>query len=163
MMTKKSIRITFIILIIYLPVQYILVAVSGLLYEAEPWPALVFPGFKNVFVFNDHFVLNQAYFEIQGDEGETVQLKPMYLFPDMPLSKINGFMRSVFPDQNHVNSFNQSTITWLYQRAGEVTELRVVSMEVVRMREFASLYNEKIRVDSTHVDQRIQIPEVLSD
>jgi len=158
-MKKNTIRKIFIALIIWLPLQYGIVGIVGH-YQSEPWPAFVFPGFKNVFVFNDHYVLNQTYFEVQGDEGETVQLKPGHLFQEMPNSKINGFMRSVFPDQNHVDSFNQSTINWLYQRAGEVTELRVERLEVVRMREFASLYNEEIRVDSIHVDQRIKFPEV---
>ncbi len=155
-MKPNTIRKIFIALIIFLPVQYGIVGIVSH-FQSEPWPAFVFPGFKNVFVFDDLFVLNQVYFEIEGEEVEPVRIRPRHMFYDMPVSKINGFMRKVFPDQDHINNFDSSTTNWLYQRASEVTQQDVELLNIVRVREFTRLQDGELKTDSSHVDQTIEL------
>jgi len=116
-MRRKTIKRVFLFFIIYLPLQYGLVGIVGY-YQSEPWPAFVFPGFKNVFVFEGSYEIQRTRFELVDPGSDRItELTPRQFFPDVPNTMMSGFMRAKFSDDETIQSFDESTKQWLLQRA----------------------------------------------
>lgn len=157
-MKKGRVKSLFIGILIILPLQYGLVGIVGEIHS-EPWPALVFPGFKSVHYFQGNYILERTHFEFEAtsEKEGTRYLSPRQLFHDIPTQNINGFMRTVFTDQESVDKFSAETLKWLQERAEQLTEVETRDIKLVRSREFASRKGTVLQIDSVAVQQVIFI------
>lgn len=154
---KKTVKNIFIFFLCYLPIQYALVGIIGH-YKAEPWPAFVFPGFKNVYVYNDRYAVNNFYLEVShAAQNQYADVKLQEFFDDIPISLLAGFMRSNLSDQNTADNFTDETRSWLARRAEARTGYRPAHIELVYERRFKQRENGKLHLDSTDVISRIQL------
>ncbi len=128
---KSKIRTLFIVLLLFLPLQYGLVGIIGELHS-EPWPAFVFPGFKSVYSTGTGVEIEQHLFRVYSEDGEMIQEgRPQELFPDLPLSQIPGFMRTHFHDSISVEHFSEKAVEWVYQKAQEFSDGSADYLEIV--------------------------------
>lgn len=155
-MSKKAIKRIFIFFLCYLPFQYALVGFIGQL-KAEPWPSFVFPGFKNVFVYDGQYAINNFYFEIRHSDADSSVLPLQSFFDDIPISMVSGFMRSNLSEQEHVNTFSNETQCWFEERAELKTGLSTEQIEFVHRRDFMKRRGGELVQDSSRVINRIQI------
>lgn len=148
MMNKKTVRNIFIIFLIYLPLQYSLVGIVGY-YKSEPWPAFVFPGFKNIYVYEDGFEIDKPWFEIISEDSiSRMKMPPGTFFPEIPTSKIVGFMRTHFADRERLDTFDRETKAWLIDHADEFTDDRITGIHLVWEKNYFSKLSENARPDS---------------
>lgn len=156
-MNPKTIKRTFIFFLCYLPIQYGLVGIIGH-FKAEPWPAFVFPGFKNVYVYDGLYAVNQFFIEVSHPDGdETSRLKLQTFFDDMPLSMIPAFMRSNLWDQEYVQTFSEETLRWFNLRAVEKSGRDTKEIHILHERSFMQRTDDGLEQDSVQVIQRVQI------
>lgn len=128
---KSKIRTLFIVLILFLPLQYGYVGIMGVNYS-EPWPAFVFPGFKNVYSTDNRVEIEQHLFRFHLEDDETIkEVRPQEIFPELPLSQIPGFMRTHFQDPETVENFSEEASIWLYRLIEEYSGEKGVHLEVV--------------------------------
>ncbi|TVQ04949.1 MAG: hypothetical protein EA359_04535 [Balneolaceae bacterium] len=156
-MSKQTVKKFFIAVLIWLPIQYGIVGIIGF-YHSEPWPAFVFPGFKNVYVYEGGFEIAQTRFEVfTVDSEEPMILQPRELFPEIPLSQVPGFMRTHFSDSAGIESFTPQTVRWLERQAALMAGGELVSMDVVSLMEFYSIADLGAVRDSVKELQRTTI------
>lgn len=154
---KKKIKRIFIFFLCYLPIQYAMTGIVGY-FKAEPWPAFVFPGFKNVYVYNGHYAINDYYLEVSYSVNESPSVLTLQeFFDDIPLSMLAGFMRSNLSDQELVNDFSDETLRWLESRAELKTGHATEQIELVHERRFMHRKDGNILQDSTQIVSRIQL------
>lgn len=67
-MSKPTVRRLFVAAFLFLPLQYALVGVVGLTH-GEPWPAIVMPGFQQVWEAGDAIVVPRPRFEAVFADG----------------------------------------------------------------------------------------------
>ncbi len=147
-MKRKTIKNIFLFFIIYLPLQYGLVGVVGS-YHSEPWPSFVFPGFKNVYVFDSGFEIRQTEFElIDSETNQRAQLTPNQLFSEIPVSKISGFIRARFSDKEMVQSYDKITDDWLMQKASEKAGFEGDKLNVHHFTTYFSRGQSSLEADS---------------
>lgn len=128
---ENKIRKLFIILIVFLPIQYGYVGIVGEI-QSEPWPAFVFPGFKNVYSVESSFEIEQYFFRLHFDDLITTkEVRPQELFPELPLSQMAGFVRTHFQDAVTIENLSDEAVIWLYRLSGDYSGLNVVHMEIV--------------------------------
>ncbi len=97
-MTKKTVRHIFIFFLIFLPLQYVMVGVTGSM-RSEMWPAFVFPGFKNVFDTEEEIRIPKALF-YYDDGSDVIELTSAQIFDGIPVSKHRGILRYQFQRYN---------------------------------------------------------------
>lgn len=154
---KRTVKNSFIFFLCYLPIQYALVGIVGY-YKAEPWPAFVFPGFKNVYVYNDMYAVNNFHLEaIESDHNQFSELTLQEFFDDIPTSMLAGFMRSNLSDQNIADNFSVETFSWLANRAEAKTGYYADKIELVHERRFKKRKNGELHLVSTEGISRIQL------
>ena len=154
---KKTVKNIFIFFLCYLPLQYALVGIIGY-YKAEPWPAFVFPGFKNVFVYNDQYAVNYFYLNVtHSDLVQQSELTLQEFFDDIPISMLAGFMRSNLSDQKFADNYSDETQRWLAGRAEAKTGYGADQIELVHERRFKHRKGRELQLDSTDVVSRIQL------
>lgn len=154
-MTKKGIRRLFIGVMIFLPLQYAVVGIVGF-YDAEPWPAFVFPGFKSVPVMNGAFETEQKVFELASDDdlGDKIQITPAKLFPDIPVSQLSGFLRENFPSDRDYKSLSPEARHWMLNRADDFVSFNVEKISMVTVLEYRRFENGSMSLDSTAIVQK---------
>lgn len=156
---KRKIRTLFIALCLFLPLQYGLVGIIGELHS-EPWPAFVFPGFKNVYSTGSGIEIEQHYFRIYRADRESVtEVRPQDLFPELPLSQIPGFMRTHFHDSVSINTFSDEAVIWLYNLAEELRDEKAEHMEIVIRKNNYLTSEGAIIFDSILSEEFIPIPK----
>jgi len=154
---KKTIKRIFIFFLCYLPVQYALVGIVGY-FKAEPWPAFVFPGFKNVYVYDGQYAVNDYYLEISHSDHESPAVVSLQnFFDDIPLSMLAGFMRSNLTEQELADDFSDETLRWFANRAVLKTGLATEQIELVHERRFMQRKDGELSADSTHIMSRVQL------
>jgi len=154
---KKTVKNIFIFFLCYLPIQYALVGIIGY-YKAEPWPSFVFPGFKNVYVYNDAYVVNNFYLEVShSGQNQHADVKLQEFFDDIPISLLAGFMRSNLSDQETADNFSDNTRSWLAGRAEAKAGFEASQIGLVHERLFKQRENRELHLDSTEVISRIQL------
>lgn len=137
-MKRKTIKRVFLFFIIYLPLQYGLVGIVGY-YQSEPWPSFVFPGFKNVYVFDSGYEIHQTEFELTDSvTNRKAQLTPNQLFSEIPVSKISGFVRARFSNEEMVQSYDKTTDNWMLQKASDIAGFEGDNLKV---RHFISYFS----------------------
>lgn len=148
-MSEKTVRKIFIFILFFLPLQYIVVGVVGY-YMAEPWPAFVFPGFKNVYESNNYYLVQQTRFELYGTGNEKIaSVEPYHFFPDVPHSQIAGLMRSVFHDLETIRDFSPEAKELLYHNSRRIAGRDVRRMEIVQIVDFLKSGSGNLKADST--------------
>jgi hypothetical protein len=156
-MSKHTVKKIFIAVLIWLPVQYGITGIVGY-YKTEPWPVFVFPGFKNVYVYEGGFEIANTQFEVYTESNdEPVILHPRELFSDIPLSQVPGFMRIHFSDSTGIQSFTPRTVEWLERQAAMVIDGRMTRMDVVSLMEYYSIGEMGSVKDSVSELQRTTI------
>ncbi len=116
-MESNKVRTVFIFFFIWLPMQYIVVGIVGYKWS-EPWPAFVYPGFKNIYVDEEGFAINKSEFLIGIPNSDTsVAIPPYKFFPEIPRSQIQGFMRTHFSDEETVQEMDDDVKTWISEHA----------------------------------------------
>lgn len=148
-MSSKTVRNIFIFFMILLPVQYGLAGILGAIHR-EPWPAFVFPGFKNVYVDQGLHKISQTYFEVYNTEGKkTGTYKPYQIFPDLPRSQISGFTRTHFADLHSIESLPEETTRWLKSHSEQLTGSEADRINIISTMEFYRRTDSGLEVDST--------------
>ncbi|MEX1262163.1 MAG: hypothetical protein WEA58_14925 [Balneolaceae bacterium] len=148
-MTKSYVRKLFIFFLIFLFCQYGLIGVISI-YKSEPWPAFVFPGFKNIYVYEDGYKFSNAILELyQEDKAEALSLKPHVFLPEVPTSQISGFLRTSFFSEEKAITFNDETKNWLMDHAANFTDESVTDVHVVWQQNFYSKSGMEAKPDST--------------
>lgn len=151
---EGRIRKLFIVALIFLPIQYAFVGIIGEL-ESEPWPAFVFPGFKNVYSVNDSFEITHHFFNVYPAGSESaIEVRPEQMFSNLPLSQVPGFMRTHFQEPESIANFSEDAGIWLYQLAGDFLQSEPVRIEVVT-RVSSYLQSERGIIFDSILDERI--------
>lgn len=136
---------------VFLPLQYILVGIIGH-FQAEPWPAFVFPGFKNVYESERIYKVHQTRFEVYNSSDEKIaSLSPHLFFEGIPRSQIAGLTRSFFIDKDDIESFSPEAITFLFKNGKRLTNHDVSKLNVVYRRDFLKSGTDNIQIDSVDV------------
>ena len=157
MMSKKVVKNLFIGVLIWLPVQYGMTGIIGY-YHSEPWPALVFPGFKNVYVHEGGFEIAQTRFEVLTKSSiKPIILQPQQIFSEIPLSQLPGFMRTHFSDAEAIQTISPQAVRWLERQVSGAVGNEPLSMDVVNLIGYYALGEEGAIRDSTAELQRITI------
>lgn len=157
-MRKKPIRKIFIVVLIYLLLQYAAVGIIGYIYS-EPWPAFVFPGFKNVYVYDDGFEIVRTTFELHyiNNEIKPTVVTPSQLFPEIPNSQLAGFLRVHFDGEAKSNDITPAGLDWLEKQARRAAVTDVESLVFIRTREYWQNHAGGMRIDSAFVISKNQI------
>ncbi|MCC5940942.1 MAG: hypothetical protein JJU37_05315 [Balneolaceae bacterium] len=135
-MSRKTVRTLFIALLIYLPLQYAVVGIVGY-YDAEPWPAFVFPGFKSVYVYDDGFEITRTVFDVETVHRQrSHDMSPQVLFPEIPLSQIPGFVRTHFSDDESVQNISEDGKAWLRSNAADIAGFTPNAMHIIELTEY---------------------------
>jgi len=154
---KRKIRILFIALLLFLPLQYGMVGIIGEL-QSEPWPAFVFPGFKSVYSTGSSVEIEQQYFRIYTEDREIKrEVRPQDLFPELPLSQIPGFIRTHFLDPISVENFSDEAVLRLYQLADDLSDGNADYVEIVIRTNSYLKVEDGIRLDSVLSEESIPI------
>lgn len=155
---KSKIGTLFIVLLLFLPLQYGYVGIVGEIHS-EPWPAFLFPGFKNVYSTDHSVEIDQHLFRIHFDDGSIKEVRPQELFPELPLSQIPGFMRTHFQDPVSIESFSDEAVNWLYRLSREYSGEDVVHLEIVIRKNRYLKSEDGMIFDSVLHDEFISIPK----
>lgn len=118
-MRRRTVKLIFIVLMIFLPLQYAVVGWVGL-QKSEPWPALVLPAFKSVFDANDKITVDQVKFYLENNENANgFEIEPATLFSGVPDSQLQGFFRTHFSDSTAIAAYSNETRQWLMKKINE--------------------------------------------
>lgn len=160
MASKKLVSNLFIALLIFLPLQYAIVGIVGVI-NREPWPALVFPGFKSVYVYESGFIIEEYRFEVYSQQADSIivaSYPPYEFFPELPKSQLSGFLSSHFGSPELISAFSEKTITWIGERASEISEGTPYRVEVVSGKLYFKSSSQTVRPDSSSENFRAAIP-----
>ncbi len=147
-MSEEKVRKIFISVLIFLPLQYIIVGIVGHS-DAEQWPAFVFPGFKNVYETERIYNIHQTRFEVYNSSDEKIaSLSPHLFFAGVPRSQIAGLTRSFFHDKACIESFSKEAKSFLFENGKRLTNHDVSKLNVVYRRDFLTRKSENIEIDS---------------
>jgi hypothetical protein len=91
-MSPSSIRRLFVVVLIFLPIQYALVGVIGH-YYSEPWPALVLPAFQTTWDHGESIQIEQVSLDVTFEDGTRAPAAVDSLLADLPRSQHRGFFR----------------------------------------------------------------------
>lgn len=136
-MTRAQVRQLFAVAALFLLVQYGLVGVIGLI-ASEPWPAIVLPGFKNVYATNEAITVERPAIEVVFRDGNRTTVEtPRFLAP-MPRSHQTSFLQkqcrpaslSGTPATERCRS--ESGRQWFLQRASHLFPSRPIRHVVVQ-------------------------------
>lgn len=152
---ERRIRILFTTVLILLPLQYAWVGVMGVI-QSEPWPALVFPGFKSVYSDGERFFVTKTDIVVAGQDHEEV-LHPAELLSELPLSQLPGFMRTHFGSQLKVESLSREQREWLRQRAEITTGFKPETISIRQSRSWFSRPSDTASPDSVEILFEIQL------
>lgn len=158
-MNPKAVKKIFIFFLIYLPLQYAVVGIVGY-YTSEPWPAFVFPGFKNVYVYGDTYEINQYMIEVHNREGLRIgEFTPAQYFYEIPTSQVAGFLRSNLDNVEDFQAFDSETRRWFRDRAGELMGVPAGEIYYLHRREYLTRRDNSLSKDSVKVVNRFVIAE----
>ena len=162
-LSVKTVKSLFIIILIFLPLQYAMVGIVGF-YSSEPWPAFVFPGFKSIYVYGDNYQINQ--FIVEVETGETRirrEFTPQQFFYEIPNSQVAGFLRSNFDTTRGSETLETATRQWVRERARELVDTPAGDIYYLQRRCYMSRRdNNGLTTDSVKVINRLLIAEGVS-
>src|SRR5690625_1649573 len=153
-MDRKAVKRIFILTILCLILQYGVVGLAGY-YHSEPWPELVFPGFRSVLDIEEGFEISryELYF-IQAGEDTTV-ITPAELYYVIPDSQRPGFMRRRSGDDSESLLFTALSQEWIKGQVEQITGYRPEQMVVLELWDYYSHRNNRAVRDSVVVKTKI--------
>ncbi len=95
MVNPKSVRTLFVVVAVALLIQYGIIGLLSL-GPGEPWPAVIQPGFKNVWDGGDTVRIPHAELEVTMDSGRMQPVALEKLFEGIPASHHLGILRAQF-------------------------------------------------------------------
>ncbi len=157
-MDKKNVRQLFIAIMIFLPLQYGVVGIVGELHS-EPWPAFTLPGFKNVYVTDDHLIrIEQKWFLVyEIDLAEPIELRPQEMFPKIPLSQVPGFMRTHFSGRESVENLSPSAKSFITEQAAGIFGFEPLCIELLIQADEYRMTVDELIIESSIEADRIPI------
>jgi|SRR6056297_619622 len=162
-LSVKTVKSLFIIILIFLPLQYAVVGIVGF-YSSEPWPAFVFPGFKSVYVYGDNYQINQFIVEVEtGELRLRREFTPQQFFYEIPNSQVAGFLRSNFDTADGFETFDFKTRQWFRERARELVDASTGDIYYLHRRRYMTRRENELTTDSVKVINRLLIAEVVTD
>lgn len=93
---RKNIRRLFAAVVIFLPLQYGIVGLTGLVGWSEPWPAVVLPGFQSVWDRQEYVEVPQASLQVRFADDVPRIVPVASVFELMPASHHLGILRRQF-------------------------------------------------------------------
>ena len=161
-MNRFYIRFTFIVIMIFLPLQYVLVGIVGN-QRSEPWPTFVFPGFKSIYHSKDATTIEAPIFEIFDKDGNEYELKPAEVLRGIPLSHHSAIMRYQFKRysidrENNIKYLSSEGMDWLLNQLeeNEIDNQNIHSIQVVWYnKNFKKLESNMILADRIETDRII--------
>lgn len=113
-LSRKTVKYVFLFFIFYLPVQYLVIGVAGVLLS-ESWPAFALPGFKKVYTVEDQVQIIKPFFytELTNDPDEYNQISEFQLFNGIQASQLQGFLRTHFSEREE---YSKEAKQWLKQQ-----------------------------------------------
>lgn len=163
-LSSKTVKRIFIFFIIYLPIQYAIVGIIGL-NSSEPWPAFVFPGFKNVYVYGGNYQINEFLLEIEADSSglsDLQELTPQEFFYEIPRSQVSGFLRATLGSEDKIEGLTSESIDWFQRRTTELSDRPEsdLTLSYLHRRKYMTRRDDSLRVDSVRVISHFNITEV---
>ena len=147
-MSQNKVRKIFICTLIFLPLQYVLVGIIGQ-HNAEPWPAFILPGFKNVYESERIYKIHQTRFDVYNSSDEKIaSLSPHLFFTGIPRSQIAGLTRFFFRDKQDIESFSPEAKAFLFANGKRLTNHDVSRLDIVYRRDFLKSGTGNIEIDS---------------
>lgn len=153
-MKRKTVKRIFIASGIFLILQYAAVGIIGY-FHSEPWPAFVFPGFKNVHVIEESFEVTRVEFHLLDAGSERVIVTPQHLFSGIPDSQLPGFLRTRFGHGDETLTFTNEARYWLKEQAVHATGMKPEQLMIVELKHFYSHKQQKAVLDSVLVENCI--------
>lgn len=137
-----------------------MVGIVGL-YDAEPWPAFVFPGFKSVPVTDDAFETEQKAFVLvpEDHQSNTLKKSPAELFPEIPVSQLSGFIRQNFSDETDFTLLSAEGKKWLLKSAEHAVDTDLKKISLITVYEYRRFENGEMILDSSSVVRTQKIVE----
>lgn len=129
-MKRTLVRSFFVATFLLLPLQYGLVGLGNLIGIGEPWPAVVQPGFQNVWDNDGAVTVLSPEFRLEFGDGGTESILPGLVFDDVPASHHLGIMRSHFKPAKH-EEVDRATRMWLGDRFEELSGRRPSHANVI--------------------------------
>jgi hypothetical protein len=116
-MSRQKVRYLFIATMVFLPLQYLLVGIIGSI-RSEPWPAFVFPGFKNVYHTADIITLRNPVFHGKNTDGSYSKLPTSAILKGIPHSHHRQLLRFQFDrfgvdHSKNIKFLSEDGIQWL--------------------------------------------------
>lgn len=118
-MPISRIRNIFIFFIVFLPLQYAMVGILGH-FHSEPWPAFVFPGFKNVYDGERGITVNVPELSVTFADSTKVPVPVHELLADAPVSHHKAIMSSRF-NSDAINEIDSEIKSWIHARLSAFT------------------------------------------
>lgn len=158
-LNQKSVKRVFIFFLCYLPLQYAMIGIIGVLIS-EPWPAFALPGFKNVYNTENQTKIVRPYFyaKVNDKSGgyQEIEITEYQLFDGIKESQMQGFIRTHFSEPQ---SFSSDAREWIQKRVEQVypeenpIELKVVWREIIH-----TMKGEQGMIESGDDLKEISIP-----
>ncbi|MEX0780788.1 MAG: hypothetical protein WD491_01205 [Balneolales bacterium] len=149
-MPYSRIRNIFIFFLIFLPVQYGVVGILGH-YHTEPWPAFVFPGFKNVYDGEKGISFSVPQLSVILADSSKKDVRVQDLLNDAPYSHHKAIMNARF-NSGALEDMDLETKAWLYTRLISITKKTEISYFTVEWNKMIhKLDDGKLIVDSNLV------------
>ena len=161
---NKTVRSIFIFCLILLPLQYGVVGIAGL-YSSEPWPAFVFPGFKNVYVYGGNYQINEYLLEIAADSADVERIEvftPQEFFYEIPRSQVSGFFQTTIGSEENIEALSDESLEWLRRRSAELMKQpgSKLTLSYLHRRMYKTRRDGSLKVDSVQVISNFKIAEV---
>ncbi len=157
--SAKTIQRIFLFFLVFLPLQYAVVGIVGY-YSSEPWPAFVFPGFKNVYNYGGSYQVNQFLVEVESEEGQVLRdFTPQQFFYEIPNSQVTGFLSANFDDAEDVDALDPEIRKWFRERAQELMGVPPGDLYYLHRRQYMTRKDNFLSVDSVKVLNRYKIAE----
>lgn len=123
---RRRIRRVFLALFVLLPVQYALVGVVSVWKGQEPWPALVMPGFKQVWHRGETVRLEKASLLATFVDGSSQAVEAAALLSPIPRSHHRALLELQFKplgrgeEQHEVRAAQDEVKKWVVSRLEEL-------------------------------------------
>lgn len=153
---RQYVKRGFLVFIVLLIVHYTYAGWAGSHY-GEPWPALLMPGFKDVYAVDQVIILKTPQFHVHfSDSGDTVASLPVdKLLEGLQFSQHAGFLRAHFNDPE----FSQEQRRWIKQRVTRLYPDRSAKMITLEwIRQTYRPIQDTVRMVDRELVQKILIP-----
>jgi hypothetical protein len=110
---SNTIKWVFLFFVIYLPVQYMLIGLAGII-GSELWPSFALPGFKKVPTTEQRIqVVKPVFYIVDAESSTETKINANELFEGLQTSQVQGFIRTNF---SQPKQYPTAAKRWLQSR-----------------------------------------------